>query len=159
MTAAVAAAPPTMSRTGHVCGGSASSESSPAAAPVRLVVIRDNPTEDIVVVERTLSQVTVCMHTPQKCGFSPSRYLPCPGSVQRIAHLRSLTERWHIIPLPGPLLPGCVSRHVAAWFQRRQKKRGDRNRFSQCLTDLCPSPPTRRSWVTMPPRLMPGAWA
>jgi len=32
-------------------------------------VLRDNPTEDIVVVERTLSQLTVCVHTPKKCGF------------------------------------------------------------------------------------------
>jgi hypothetical protein len=32
-------------------------------------MIRDNPTEDIVVVERTLSQCTVCVHTPKKCDF------------------------------------------------------------------------------------------
>jgi len=32
-------------------------------------MIRDNPTEDSVLVERTLSQLTVCIHTPKKCGF------------------------------------------------------------------------------------------
>src|SRR5712692_4834760 len=37
-----------------------------------------------------------CVFTRRKSAvFSPARYLPRPGSVQRIAHLRSLTERLH----------------------------------------------------------------
>jgi hypothetical protein len=38
VTVAVAVAPPTMSRTGHVCGGSARRERSSSAAPCRLVM-------------------------------------------------------------------------------------------------------------------------
>jgi hypothetical protein len=45
-----------------------------------------------------------------------------------------------VIPRPGPLLPGFVSRHAAVWFHRRQKKRCYRNRFAQYLKNLHPPP-------------------